>query len=140
MLKINRNICIPDAHLSESFVRSPGPGGQHVNKTSSAVQLRFHVDLADYLSDVVKKRLRRLAGRCMHADGALVIEAKRYRSQERNREDARQRLAVLLRQALQEPEKRTPTRPTRASVERRLGSKKVRSGVKQLRKKPTDLE
>jgi len=140
MLKINKHISVPEEHLTESFVRSPGPGGQHVNKTATAVQLRYDLNLADYLNDSAKMRLKRLAGRRINADGELVIEARRYRSQERNREDARQRLAVLLRHALEEPAKRTPTRPSRAAIRRRLDGKRKRASLKQMRTKPTEWE
>lgn len=140
MLKVTSNVSIPDEHLTESFVRSPGPGGQHVNKTATAVQLRYDVNQADYLGDGAMKRLKRLAGRRINTYGEIVIEARRYRSQERNREDARQRLAALLRLALEEPVKRTPTRPSRAAMRRRLDGKRKRASLKQMRTKPTEWE
>ena len=100
MLSISQHIIIPEENLSESFIRSSGPGGQHVNKTATAVQLRYDVNRADYLNEAAKDRLRRLAGSRMNADGVMLIEASSYRSQERNRQEARQRLAAMLRRAL----------------------------------------
>jgi len=114
-------------------MRSSGPGGQHVNKAATAVQLRYDVNRADYLSDAAKMRLRRLAGSRMNADGVLQIEASRHRSQERNRQEARQRLTVLLLRALEKPKPRRRTRPTATSVQCRLAEKKRRSALKQQR-------
>jgi ribosome-associated protein len=133
MLTINSGVVIPDEDLSESFIRSSGPGGQHVNKTATAVQLRYDASRADNLSEAVKTRLRRLAGSRMNADGVLLIEASSYRSQERNRQEARQRLAALLRRALEKPRPRQRTRPTAASVRNRLDVKKRRSTLKRQR-------
>lgn len=140
MLQINHTLQIPEEDLSESFIRSPGPGGQHVNKTATAVQLRFDTSQVNYLSERVKTRLKILAGRRMSAEGIVVIEAKRYRSQERNREDARSRLAVLLRRALEKPSTRLPTQPSAGAARRRVEAKKKRAAIKQLRKKPADQE
>ncbi len=133
MLIVSDRITIPEHELVESFVRASGPGGQNVNKVSSAVQLRFDVRGSPSLPEAVKERLERLAGRRLNRDGVLVIDARRYRAQERNREDARERLAVLVRAAEELPIARRATRPTRASRERRLAGKAVRSRVKTLR-------
>jgi ribosome-associated protein len=123
-------IVIPEEELEERFVRASGPGGQNVNKVSTAVQLRFDVRRSPSLPDDVAVRLMRLGGSRMTNDGVLVIEAQRFRTQERNRADARERLAALVAAAEVRPIKRRPTRPTRASGERRLAGKAVRSGVK----------
>ncbi len=124
------SIVIPEAELDEVFIRASGPGGQNVNKVSTAVQLRFDVRRSPSLPDAVAVRLMRLAGSRMTRDGILVIEAQRFRSQERNRADARDRLAALVAAAEKAPIKRRPTRPTRASGERRLAGKQVRAVVK----------
>jgi ribosome-associated protein len=121
---------IPEEELEERFVRASGPGGQNVNKLSTAVQLRFDVRRSPSLADDVAVRLMRLAGSRMTNEGVLVIEAQRFRTQERNRADARARLAALVAAAEVRPVKRRPTRPTRASGERRLAGKAVRAGVK----------
>ncbi len=133
-LYINRTIRIEGWELVEQFVRASGPGGQNVNKVSSAVQLRFDVRNSPSLPSAVKDRLTRLAGRRLTKDGVLLIEADRHRTQERNREDARERLkALILRAAAPPPPKRVPTKPTRGSVERRLKAKAERSRTKSLR-------
>jgi ribosome-associated protein len=123
-------IIIPEEELEERFVRASGPGGQNVNKVSTAVQLRFDVRRSPSLADDVAVRLMRLAGSRMTNEGVLVIEAGRFRTQERNRADARARLAALVAAAEVRPVKRRATRPTRASGERRLAGKAVRAGVK----------
>jgi ribosome-associated protein len=128
-------IIIPETELVESFIRASGPGGQNVNKVSSAVQLRFDVRGSPSLPDEVAVRLMRLAGSRMTRDGVLIITAERFRTQERNRADARERLQALVVQAEVRPVKRRPTKPSTGSKERRLAGKAVRSGVKQGRGK-----
>jgi ribosome-associated protein len=128
-------IVIPEEELVESFVRASGPGGQNVNKVNTAVQLRFDVRHSPSLSDDVAVRLMRLSGSRMTREGVLVIEASRLRTQERNRADARERLAGLVAAAEVRPVRRRATKPTKASGERRLAGKAVRSGVKSGRGK-----
>jgi len=133
MIRITDDIAIDDGEISETFVRASGPGGQNVNKLATAVQLRFDVRHSPSLPPDVRARLVRLAGSRLTQDGVLVIMAQRHRTQERNREDARERLFELIRQAAVRPKPRRPTRPTLASRERRIEGKKRRAGVKRLR-------
>ncbi len=133
MLIITRNIQIPDNELSERFVRSSGPGGQNVNKVSTAVELRFDVRNSPSLPEPVRTRLLARADRRLTDDGVLVISAQRFRTQDRNREDARERLAQIILAATVVPKKRVATKPTRAAKERRLGGKKIKAGIKQGR-------
>lgn len=136
-LRIDSRVVIPDSDLSLSFVRSAGPGGQNVNKVATAAQLRFDLAGTQALDEAVKLRLRRLAGQRVAADGSLLIVARNHRTQERNRREALERLADLIRQALVEPRRRKPTRPTRASRERRLENKTRRGRTKELRRRVT---
>jgi ribosome-associated protein len=133
MLKITDAISIDERELEERFVRASGPGGQNVNKVSTAVELRFDVGRSPSLPEGVRARLSRLAGRRLSDEGILVIRADRFRTQERNREDARERLAELIRQAAVVPKRRVPTKPSRAAKERRHEEKAKRSRVKRLR-------
>ena len=134
MIPVTPHISIDEREIEETFVRASGPGGQNVNKLSTAVQLRFDVRHSPSLPGDVRERLARLAGSRMTNDGVLVIIAQRHRTQPRNREDALNRLIELIRQAAVRPVKRRPTKPTRASRERRIEGKKRRSGVKHLRR------
>ena len=135
MLRVTSQIAIDEGELEESFIRASGPGGQNVNKLASAVQLRFDVRGSPSLSEDVRARLERLAGRRLTREGVLVITAQRHRTQERNRQDARERLIELIRNAATPPVPRRPTKPTKASRERRIQSKKRRAAIKSLRRK-----
>jgi ribosome-associated protein len=134
MIRITAKIGIDEREIAESFVRASGPGGQNVNKLSTAVQLRFDVRHSPSLPADVAERLERLAGARLTRDGVLVIAAQRHRTQARNREDALDRLIELIRRAAIPPVKRRPTRPTAASRERRIEGKKRRSDVKKFRR------
>lgn len=132
-------LTIPESELSESFIRSAGPGGQNVNKVSTAVQLRFDVANSPSLTPYVKTRLMKLASHLMTHSGELILEASKYRQQGMNREDARKRLAKLIADASKPPPpKRRKTKPTRGSVERRLKKKSGRSKTKKMRSKVMD--
>ena len=134
-----RNIVIQGWELTESFITSAGPGGQNVNKVATAVQLRFDARNSPSLTSFVKNRLERLVGSRMTKDGVLIIEASRFRSQDRNRADARERLIEFIDKASEPPPPpRRKTRPTRGSVERRLKAKSIRSGVKKTRGPSSD--
>jgi ribosome-associated protein len=136
MIPVTPTITLAESEIEETFIRSPGPGGQHVNKTESAVQLRFHARKSQSLSNAVYLRLKTLAGRRMTRAGVIVITANRFRSQERNRGDAMERLVDLIRRAAVTPKRRRPTRPTQGSKRRRLESKRQRADVKKGRGKP----
>jgi ribosome-associated protein len=134
MIRVTAHISIDEREIAESFVRASGPGGQNVNKLSTAVQLRFDVRHSPSLPPDVRARLERLAGARLTREGVLVIIAQRHRTQVRNRQDALDRLIDLIRRAAVPPVPRRPTKPTRASRERRVEAKKHRAGIKRMRR------
>jgi ribosome-associated protein len=136
MIKVTKDIVIPRDEVEVEFVRGSGPGGQHADKAATAVQLRFDVANSPSLPDDVRERLIGLAGNQVTKEGVLIIDARRYRSQHRNRQDAINRLVKLIRRAARKPKARRKTKPTRASTERRLRDKRRRSEIKRLRKPP----
>jgi ribosome-associated protein len=138
MIQITDAIAIDESEILEKFVRASGPGGQHVNKTSTAVELRFDVRGSPSLPEDVKTRLEALAGSRLTLEGVLVLFAQNARSREMNRQDARARLIDLIRQASHRPKRRRPTKPTYSSKLKRLDSKTRRGGIKSLRGKPAD--
>ncbi len=140
MIHVTDSISIDERELEERFIRASGPGGQNVNKLSTAVQLRFDVRRSPSLSAAVRARVERLAGKRLTRDGVLVITAQRHRTQERNRQDALDRLIELIRRAAVPPVPRRPTRPTAGSRERRLQSKKQRSNIKGWRQAKPSLD
>jgi ribosome-associated protein len=140
MIRINDHVSIGEDEIAESFIRSSGPGGQNVNKLATAVQLRFDVRNSPSLPGEVRARLERLAGRRLTRDGVLVITAQRHRTQDRNRDDALERLIALIRAAAVRPTPRRATRPTLGSKLRRLESKKRRSGIKASRGAGPDFD
>ena len=140
MIQITPDIAISESEIQEEFIRSSGPGGQNVNKVATAVQLRFDVALSPSLPEDVKKRLWKLAGTRVTADGMLIIEAKRYRTQSQNRDDAMDRLVALIKRAAKPPKQRVKTKPTRASKERRLEAKRQRSNIKRSRGERPEVE
>jgi len=138
MIPITDQLALTEEEISESFIRASGPGGQNVNKVASAVQLRFDARHSPSLPPAVRDRLERLAGHRLTQDGVVVITAQRFRSQERNRADALDRLVALIRRAATPPRPRRPTRPTAAARERRLADKARRARLKQRRTTVSD--
>ena len=140
MLQITSNLSLDERELSFDFIRASGPGGQNVNKVATAVQLRFDLRNSPSLPEEVKSRLIRLAGKRVTGDGVLVIEAKRYRTQEQNRADALLRLTTLIEKATYRPKKRYSTRPSKASQARRIEAKKQRGAVKRIRQAKSGMD
>lgn len=133
-MKLKNDIEFNDNELHFDFIHSSGPGGQNVNKVATAVQLRFNLNENISITDDIKNRLKKLAGKKITESGTLIIEAKRYRSQEKNRQDAKDRFFTLLLKAYEKPKKRKPTKPTKVSRKKRLDDKKKRGEIKKLRK------
>ena len=137
-IQITPNLAIDEREIEEQFVQASGPGGQNVNKVATAVQIRFDVEHSPSLDDDIRARLMRLAGRRMNKDGILVITARRFRTQERNRADARQRLVELIKRSTAPQRPRKKTRPSKAVKRRRLDDKAARSRLKRMRATPKD--
>lgn len=140
MIPITADIAISENEINETFIRSSGPGGQNINKVATAVQLRFNISQSPSLPENVKRQLLKLAGKRVNAEGILIIDARRYRTQSKNRIDARERLISLIRKATVSPKPRVKTRPSRASRERRLKEKSQRSQLKKLRGERPEID
>ena len=140
MLEITSSFFIDERELQFEYIRASGPGGQNVNKVATAVQLRFNILNSPSLASDLKGRLIQLSGNRVNTDGVLILEAKRFRTQEQNRQDATQRFVELLRKALVPPKPRKKTRPTAASKTRRLKAKKIRGEIKRIRNKPIERD
>ena len=138
MIRVTQDIFIDESELEFEFIRGSGPGGQHVNRSATAVQLRFDPSRTPSLNEKVLERLARLAGSRMTDEGVLIIEARQYRSQERNRRDAVDRLVRLIQEAAKEPRVRRETRPSRAAKERRLHEKRRQGETKRRRQPPSE--
>lgn len=140
MIRVTNAIRLAESELEFRYVTASGPGGQNVNRVAAAAHLRFDAANSPSLPDTVKRRLRSVAGRRLASDGTIVIKAQRYRSQERNRDDAVERLVSLLRRSAEPPAPRRPTRPSQAAAERRLDEKRRRGGAKKARSPVSDDE